>query len=158
MATHQTPTVTRRRRLRSPWRRHSAWSVAAGLVALLVATPLLVVVSSIVTPSGDIWRHLWQTQLLELLGNTLALILGVGLVSLSWGRVWPGWLLCIAFQAVPSSNGSSFCLWLCQRTSSGLSFLPYSITPALCNTVYASFSARRCGFPISLHTVVSFLS
>jgi iron(III) transport system permease protein len=107
MATPQTPTVTQWRRLRSPWSRHSAWSVAAGLVALLVATPLLVVVSSIVTPSGDIWRHLWQTQLLELLGNTLALIIGVGIgvtvmgTSLAWlvtmyrfpGRALFEWLL-----------------------------------------------------------------
>jgi iron(III) transport system permease protein len=64
--------------------------MAAALIALCVATPLLVVVSSIVTPSGDIWRHLWQTQLPELFGNTLALIIGVGLgvtvmgTSLAW--------------------------------------------------------------------------
>lgn len=55
------------------------WPVAAGLVALLVAAPILMVGLSLATPSVDVWRHLWQTQLLELAWNTLALIAGVGL-------------------------------------------------------------------------------
>jgi iron(III) transport system permease protein len=66
------------------------WPVAASLVAFLVAVPLLVVASSLATPSTDIWRHLWQTQLLELLGNTCALIIGVGLgvTLLGTGLAW----------------------------------------------------------------------
>ena len=107
MATRQTPLVVRRYSCRSSWRHHTAWPVAASVVALLVATPLLVVVSSIATPSTDIWRHLWQTQLPELLGNTFALIVGVGLgvtvmgTGLAWlvtmyrfpGRPLFAWLL-----------------------------------------------------------------
>ncbi|MFQ5520300.1 MAG: ABC transporter permease [Candidatus Methylomirabilia bacterium] len=83
------------------------WVVAAGGVALLVATPILVVVSSLVTPSVEVWRHLWETQLVELVGNTLALIVGVGLgvtvvgTGLAWlvtmyrfpGRAIFEWLL-----------------------------------------------------------------
>jgi iron(III) transport system permease protein len=90
MVTRQTPRVTRRHRLRSPWRHHTAWPVAAGMVACLVAVPLLVVVSSLLTPSLDIWRHLWHTQLPELLGNTLALIVGVGcgVTVLGTGLAW----------------------------------------------------------------------
>jgi iron(III) transport system permease protein len=77
--------------------------VAAGLVAVCIAAPLLVVVSSLFTPSTDIWRHLWQTQLPELLGNTLALIVGVGcgVTILGTGLAWlvtmyrfPGRALC----------------------------------------------------------------
>lgn len=62
-----------------PWPRRDPWPVAAGAVALLVATPILVVASSLATPSVEVWRHLWETQLGELLWNTLALIVGVGL-------------------------------------------------------------------------------
>jgi iron(III) transport system permease protein len=90
MVTRQTPLVARRRRPRSPWRRHTAWPLAAGIVACLVAMPLLVVVSSLLTPSLDIWRHLWQTQLPALLGNTLALMVGVGggVTVLGTGLAW----------------------------------------------------------------------
>ncbi len=66
------------------------WPLAAGAVALVVATPILVVVSSLVTPSLDIWSHLWQTQLLELIWNTLTLSVGVGggVVLLGTGLAW----------------------------------------------------------------------
>jgi iron(III) transport system permease protein len=81
--------------------------MAAGVVALVVATPILVIVSSMATPSIDIWRHLWQTSLAELMWNTLRLIVGVGLsvtvvgTGLAWlvtmyrfpGRALFEWLL-----------------------------------------------------------------
>jgi iron(III) transport system permease protein len=64
--------------------------VAAGGIALLVATPIVVVVSSLATPSVEIWAHLWRTYLLELIWNTLALIVGVGLgvLVLGTGLAW----------------------------------------------------------------------
>ncbi len=64
---------------RASWSWWDPWFLSAGIVALLVATPILVVLSSLVTPSLDIWAHLWETQLLELIWNTLILIVGVGL-------------------------------------------------------------------------------
>lgn len=66
------------------------WPVASGLVALLVASPLLVVVSSLATPRVDVWSHLWQTQLLELVWNTLKLMFGVGagVFVLGTGLAW----------------------------------------------------------------------
>ncbi len=72
------------------WRRRDLWPVAAGVVALVVATPILVVVSSIVTPSVEVWTHLWETQLTELLGHTMALIAGVGcgVTILGTGLAW----------------------------------------------------------------------
>ena len=89
------------------WRFRDPWPLAAGLVALLVATPILVVVSSILTPSLEVWQHLWETQLTALIWNTLILILGVGLgvavlgTGLAWlvtmyrfpGRAYFEWLL-----------------------------------------------------------------
>ncbi len=77
-------------RRRTAWRRHDPWPVAAGVVALLVATPILVVISSLVTPSVEIWAHLWQTSLAEMLWNTLALMAGVGLgvLVLGTGLAW----------------------------------------------------------------------
>ena len=79
--------VTGHPTLRLPW---DPWPLAAGAVALVVATPILVVVSSLVTPSLDIWSHLWQTQLLELIWNTLTLSVGVGggVVLLGTGLAW----------------------------------------------------------------------
>lgn len=72
------------------WRRRDLWPVAAGVTALVVATPILVVVSSIATPSVEVWTHLWKTQLPSLLWNTMALIVGVGLgvTILGTGLAW----------------------------------------------------------------------
>lgn len=66
------------------------WVLTAGAVALLVAAPVLVVAMSLLRPSPDVWRHLWETQLAELIGNTLALVLGVGVgvASLGTGLAW----------------------------------------------------------------------
>lgn len=60
------------------------------VLALMVAAPLLIIALSWGTVEVDIWLHLAQTQLARLLGNTLVLILGVGVgvlllgVPLAW--------------------------------------------------------------------------
>ncbi len=76
------------RRASRSWR--DPWFLAAGIVALLVATPILVVLSSLLTPSLDVWAHLWETQLLELVRNTFLLIIGVGsgVLVLGTGLAW----------------------------------------------------------------------
>jgi iron(III) transport system permease protein len=68
------------------------WSVAALLIAALLAAPVLAVLSSLVTPRLDVWAHLWRTQLAELLGNTLGLLLGVGAGTLVLGTAL-AWLV-----------------------------------------------------------------
>jgi iron(III) transport system permease protein len=70
--------------------RRDLWPVAAGSIALVVATPIVVVVSSLATPSMDIWVHLWHTYLLELIWNTLTLMVGVGfgVLVLGTGLAW----------------------------------------------------------------------
>ncbi len=101
----------------------SAWPIlpsAAGTpiafaVALLVLLPLSVLMFSWHEVDQQIWAHLWQTQLPRLLGNTLVLVLGVGVgvtllgVSLAWltslcefpGRRWLDWALMLPF-AIPA--------------------------------------------------------
>jgi len=91
------------------------WRVASFTVALVVAAPILVVVSAWMTPAGDVWRHLADTVLAELLGNTLVLLLGVGTgvfvlgVGLAWllsmyefpGRKFFDWALMLPL-AIPA--------------------------------------------------------
>jgi iron(III) transport system permease protein len=66
--------------------------LAAGAVAVPIATVLL----SLASPARDVWAHLWRTQLPELLGNTLGLLLGVGLATLCLGTAL-AWLV-VAFE------------------------------------------------------------
>lgn len=91
------------------------WYPIAFSVALLVLLPLSVLLFSWHEVDRQIWTHLWQTQLPRLLGNTLVLVLGVGVgvtllgVSLAWltslcefpGRCWLDWALMLPF-AIPA--------------------------------------------------------
>lgn len=77
--------------------------------------PLSVLLLSWLEIDREIWSHLWDTQLPRLLGNTLTLVLGVGIgvtllgVSLAWltslcefpGRRWLDWALMLPF-AIPA--------------------------------------------------------
>lgn len=66
------------------------WRVGALLVASLVALPLLGVASSLFTDQADLWRHLADTQLLEIFANTavLLLVVGLGTAILGAGSAW----------------------------------------------------------------------
>ena len=91
------------------------WYVPAVALAALVILPLSVLLLSWQEVDGAIWAHLWQTQLPRLLGNTLQLVLGVGIgvlllgVSLAWltalcefpGRRGLDWALMLPF-AIPA--------------------------------------------------------
>jgi iron(III) transport system permease protein len=72
---------------RAPARRPgpSPWACLAVGIAALLAIPIASVVSSLAVPAGEVWLHLWRTQLLELVGRTLALLLGVGTGALMVG-------------------------------------------------------------------------
>lgn len=52
--------------------------IASGIIAAIVLAPLIVVLSFVFSPTDDIWDHLLDTVLVELLINTFWLILGVG--------------------------------------------------------------------------------
>src|SRR5688572_27814076 len=90
MHTNQASTVLHHRPRPALWLKGDPWPLAAGAIALLVATPIVVVVSSLATPSVAVWAHLWRTYLLELVWNTLALIAGVsvGVLLLGIGLAW----------------------------------------------------------------------
>ncbi|TAJ96466.1 MAG: iron ABC transporter permease [Reyranella sp.] len=66
------------------------WRLGAVAVAAIVALPLLGIVSSLFSGQGELWRHLVDTQLRDIVGNTIVLLLGVGLgtVVIGTGTAW----------------------------------------------------------------------
>lgn len=85
------------------------------LIGGLIVLPVVVVLSALLTPTPQIWGHLWATILPEMIGNTLVLLLGVGVgtlllgTGLAWltvayrfpGRAAFDWLLLLP-MAVPT--------------------------------------------------------
>jgi len=67
-----------------------AWRWASLLLGAMVAVPLLVIFSGWSHVEGEVWRHLADTLLADLVRNTVVLVVGVGLgvfllgVSLAW--------------------------------------------------------------------------
>ncbi|MGQ4647068.1 ABC transporter permease subunit [Lyngbya aestuarii] len=57
----------------------SGWTVLVAVIALLVSTPVLSVLSNIFVDSGDLWQHLAQTVLWSYITNSFLLMVGVGL-------------------------------------------------------------------------------
>jgi iron(III) transport system permease protein len=96
-------------------RRLGGFSAAAWLVAVVVAAPVLAVAHNLLTPRWEVWQHLAQTMLFELVRNTVLLLVGVGLLagglgtSLAWlvsahrfpGRSFFEWALVLP-MAVPA--------------------------------------------------------
>ena len=76
----------------------------------------------ILTPAGEVWRHLWRTQLVELMTNTVLLLAGVGGGTLVVGTGLAWLVVYHRFLAAPSSNRPSFCRWRFQPTCWVLSF------------------------------------
>lgn len=70
------------------------WRLAAFVFAIVVMVPVLVVMSSFLHPEPEVWRHLFDYVLGDLLVNTFLLVLGVGLGTLLLG-VSLGWLMAI---------------------------------------------------------------
>jgi iron(III) transport system permease protein len=66
------------------------WPYASAFLSFVIAIPILVVASSLAAPDVEIWRHLWQTQLGEIVWNTVRLIVGVGIgvFFLGTGLAW----------------------------------------------------------------------
>ena len=92
---HPAPTATAVEALRSPFallRPPSGWTIAAVAVATVVAIPIFAVVSSLAATAWDVWAHLVRTQMLELLVNTVLLLVGVGVGVLLLGT-FLAWLV-----------------------------------------------------------------
>jgi len=91
------------------------WYTPLWLMTALVLAPLVVIALSWHSSQIEVWQHLIATGLGRLLSNTLALMLGVGLVvfvvgtSLAWlvalcefpGRCWLDWALVLPL-AIPT--------------------------------------------------------
>lgn len=75
-----------------PPRRPDPWRVGVTLVALLLALPVIVVFSYVFHPADEVWRHLAQTVLTDYILNSLWLMLGVAVGTLSMGVV-TAWLV-----------------------------------------------------------------
>ncbi len=84
----------------------SLWTWLAVGIATVLAVPIAAVVSSLAVPAGDVWLHLWRTQLLELVGHTLLLLVGVGVGHPgAWAAGSPGSSCTIASPGAACSNG-----------------------------------------------------
>ena len=89
------------------------WVAIVIMIASLIATPILFVISSIFVDAGTIWKHLAETVLSGYILNFLLLMFGVGigvliigvvtawLVTLCrfWGCDWFEWLLLLPLSA-----------------------------------------------------------
>jgi iron(III) transport system permease protein len=66
------------------------WRLGALAVAGVVALPLLGVASSLLSWQGELWRHIAETQLSDIVGNTIVLLVGVGLGTtvIGTGTAW----------------------------------------------------------------------
>lgn len=66
-------------------KRFSFLSLLPFVVAGLTVLPVVVVASSLLTPTTAVWSHLWRTILPEILANTFWLLVGVGAGTLILG-------------------------------------------------------------------------
>ena len=66
------------------------WSAGSVLMALLLSIPVLVVLSYLFEPAGEVWQHLAQTVLKDYLVNSLLLMIGVavGVLLLGVSTAW----------------------------------------------------------------------
>ena len=83
----------------------SPWRLLTVAISLLTLIPLLVIVSSVLTPDVEVWQHLLRYTLPRLLLNTGYLLLGVGTGVLLLG-VPLAWL-----TAVHDFPGRRFFVW-----------------------------------------------
>jgi iron(III) transport system permease protein len=65
------------------FRRLPLWSLAAAVIALIVAAPVITLLTHALGGSTEHWSHLFQFVLPQAMSNTLLLLLGVGVV-VSW--------------------------------------------------------------------------
>jgi iron(III) transport system permease protein len=66
-------------------RHAAAWVGFAGLVALVIAAPIIAILVNLAQPAPAVWQHLVATVLPEMLRNTVLLMLGTGLGAMAIG-------------------------------------------------------------------------
>lgn len=85
------------------------WMTGSWAIALLLGLPVIALLFSAFSAEGDLFRHLADTVLLDYLGNTLGLVVGVVLLSLLFG-VPTAWL--VAMCQVPGRRALQWALML----------------------------------------------
>ncbi|MGN5080536.1 ABC transporter permease [Aeromonas veronii] len=85
------------------------WMTGSWATALLLGLPVIALLFSAFSAEGDLFRHLADTVLLDYLGNTLGLVVGVVLLSLLFG-VPTAWL--VAMCQVPGRRALQWALML----------------------------------------------
>ncbi|NJI10597.1 ABC transporter permease [Aeromonas veronii] len=85
------------------------WMIGSWAIALLLGLPVIALLFSAFSAEGDLFRHLADTVLLDYLGNTLGLVVGVVLLSLLFG-VPTAWL--VAMCQVPGRRALQWALML----------------------------------------------
>ena len=68
----------------------SGWTIIVSAIALIIATPIIFIFSSVFTESGAIWQHLATTVLVDYVTNSLWLIVlvGIGVLIIGVGTAW----------------------------------------------------------------------
>lgn len=85
------------------------WITGSWATALLLGLPVIALLFSAFSAEGELFRHLADTVLLDYLGNTLGLVVGVVLLSLLFG-VPTAWL--VAMCQVPGRRALQWALML----------------------------------------------
>ncbi|MNO51195.1 Sulfate transport system permease protein CysW [compost metagenome] len=85
------------------------WIAGSWATALLLGLPVLALIFSAFSADGELFRHLADTVLIDYLGNTSGLVLGVVLLSLLFG-VPTAWL--VAMCQVPGRRALQWALML----------------------------------------------
>lgn len=83
------PTLDSRRIFKRSW---NGWTFLVMAIALLMLAPIGVVLSSVLTNSSSVWRHLLTTVLPDYINSSLWLMLGVGACTVAIG-VGTAWLV-----------------------------------------------------------------
>ena len=102
------------------------WNSALVFLSLLFSIPLVVVFGSLFFPEYEVWEHLRATVLTDYIGNSLALLIGVGLFSLLLGVI-PAWM--VTMYRFPFSRQLEWALLL--PMSMPAYIIAYSYTGAL---------------------------
>ncbi|MGE6222724.1 ABC transporter permease [Aeromonas media] len=89
--------------------KNCGWIAGSWAIALLLGLPVLALIFSAFSADGELFRHLADTVLLDYLGNTSGLVLGVVLLSLLFG-VPTAWL--VAMCQVPGRRALQWALML----------------------------------------------
>jgi iron(III) transport system permease protein len=102
------------------------WNTALVILSLLFSIPLAVVFGSLFFPEYEVWAHLRATVLTDYIANSLALLVGVGFLSLLFGVI-PAWM--VTMYRFPMSRQLEWALLL--PMSMPAYIIAYSYTGAL---------------------------